>query len=104
MISDVAPAFKLLIDLAAQTAPDVLEEILFNGDFDIVDGMLVEIEILGQVLVSLDESTSVVKLAELGQMIIGQTQVIKMCHEHWRRLAQPRRVSHNAAKENADTE
>lgn len=100
MISDVAPAFKMLMDHTAKSAPNILEEILANGDYDVIDGLLVEIETLGQVLVSIDESTSVVKLTELGQMIIGQAQIIKICHDHWRQLACRRRASHKAAKDN----
>lgn len=89
MISDITPAFKLLMDHTANSAPKLLERILMNGDYDIIDGLLVELETLGEVLVSLDETTSVVKLPELGHMIIGQVQITKICYEHWRKLSTP---------------
>lgn len=87
MISDITPAFKLLMDHTAKSAPELLESILMNGDYDIIDGLLVELETLGEVLVSLDDASSVVKLSELGHMVIGQAQMTKICYEHWRALA-----------------
>jgi len=86
VISDIAPVFKMLLDTLAKADSKAFSRIILDRDFDIIDGLLAEQKALAEVLVSLDEQTSVVNLQAFGQILIGRAEVTKVWYEHWRNV------------------
>jgi hypothetical protein len=87
MICDIAPTFKALMDGMAKADPEAFAKIIFNGEYDIVAGLLIELRTLGEVLVSVDEEESIIDLNDFGQILLGRAEIALTCYEHWRRFA-----------------